>query len=91
MTIINTPKKVCKKAKIKQKVKGSKLEKVDDSAKFPYRKQVGEYVKWELMTSHIGRRSFATNFYGNIPTTFLIYVTGHKTEQMFLNYIGKSN
>ncbi|WP_242092702.1 tyrosine-type recombinase/integrase [Aestuariivivens sediminicola] len=84
-------KKVCKKAKIKQKVKGSKLEKVDVRAKFPYRKQVGEYEKWELVTSHIGRRSFANNFYGEIPTSFLIYVTGHKTEQMFLNYIGKSN
>ncbi|WP_242083181.1 phage integrase SAM-like domain-containing protein [Aestuariivivens sediminis] len=84
-------KKVCKKAKIKRKVKGSKLEKVEDGTKFPYRKQVGEYEKWELVTSHIGRRSFANNFYGQIPTSFLIYVTGHKTEQMFLNYIGKSN
>lgn len=84
-------KQVCAKAKINQKLKGSKLEKVDDSAKFPYRKQPGEYEKWELVTSHIGRRSFATNFYGKIPTSFLIYITGHKTEEMFLNYIGKSN
>ena len=84
-------KEVCKKAKIKKKIKGSKLEKVDESSKYPYRKQAGEYEKWELVTSHIGRRSFATNFYGKIPTSFLIYVTGHKTEEMFLNYIGKSN
>lgn len=84
-------KQVCKKAKIKKKIKGSKLEKVDNSSKYPYRKQAGEYEKWELVTSHIGRRSFATNFYGKIPTSFLIYVTGHKTEEMFLNYIGKSN
>lgn len=84
-------KKVCKKAKIKKKIKGSKLEKVDNSSKYPYRKQAGEYEKWELVTSHIGRRSFATNFYGKIPTSFLIYTTGHKTEEMFLNYIGKSN
>ena len=84
-------KKVCKKAKIKQKVKGSKLVKVEGDTKFPYRKQAGEYEKWKLVTSHIGRRSFATNFYGQIPTSFLIYMTGHKTEQMFLNYIGKSN
>jgi hypothetical protein len=39
----------------------------------------------------VGRRSFATNFYGKIPTTYLIYITGHSTEAMFLNYIGKSN
>ena len=49
------------------------------------------YKKYDLVTSHIGRRSFATNFYGTIPTTFLIYITGHSTESMFLNYIGKSN
>lgn len=84
-------KQVCAKAKINEKLKGSKLIKVKDGTKFPYRKQVGKYEKWELVSSHIGRRSFATNFYGQIPTSFLIYVTGHKTEQMFLNYIGKSN
>ncbi len=43
--------------------------------------------KWEVLTSHIGRRSFATNFYGKIPTPLLISATGHSTEQMFLNYI----
>lgn len=60
-------------------------------SKYPYRMEVGNYKKYELVTSHIGRRSFATNFYGTIPTTYLIYVTGHSTESMFLNYIGKSN
>jgi integrase len=84
-------KQVCAEAGINEKLKGSKLIKVEKDEKFPYRKQVGTYHKWELITSHIGRRSFATNFYGQIPTSFLIYVTGHKTEQMFLNYIGKSN
>ncbi|MBR9847519.1 MAG: site-specific integrase, partial [Algicola sp.] len=51
----------------------------------------GAYPKHKLVTSHIGRRSFATNYYGKIPTTLLINVTGHSTEAMFLNYIGKSN
>jgi hypothetical protein len=44
-----------------------------------------------LVSSHIGRRSFATNNYGRIPTSLLINVTGHSTEGMFLEYIGKSN
>ena len=44
-----------------------------------------------LLFSHVGRRSFATNYYGDIPTSYLIYVTGHSSEIMFLNYIGKSN
>ena len=44
-----------------------------------------------LVSSHIGRRSFASNNYGKIPTSFLMYITGHTTEAMFLTYIGKSN
>lgn len=43
--------------------------------------------KWETITSHIGRRSFATNFYGRIPTPLLLQATGHSNEQVFLNYI----
>lgn len=43
--------------------------------------------KYEAMTSHIGRRSFATNFYGKIPTALLMDATGHSTEQMFQRYI----
>ena len=49
------------------------------------------YEKHLLVSSHIGRRSFATNNYGVIPTTFLMQMTGHTTESMFLIYIGKSN
>jgi len=57
------------------------------------RKRVGHRAKsfimekWETITSHIGRRSFATNFYGKIPTPLLLHATGHSTEQVFLNYI----
>lgn len=76
-------KKVCKKAGIEEIVYGGKM--IDK------RKVMGEYPKWQLVTSHIGRRSFATNFYGKIPTSLLISATGHSTEQMFLIYIGKSN
>jgi integrase len=93
-------KQVCRIAEIDQKIKGSKLNdlnkdveerksKKDDVKQ--YRKESGMFPKWELITSHIGRRSFATNFYGTIPTTYLMNVTGHSTEAMFLNYLGKSN
>ena len=81
---------VCQLAEINELTKGSKLIETEKDSKV-YRKKSGMYEKWELVTSHIGRRSFATNFYGKIPTTYLIYVTGHSTEAMFLNYIGKSN
>jgi len=83
-------KEVCRIAKINEVVPGSlKVEIAEDSGIF--RKESSNYEKWKLVSSHIGRRSFATNFYGKIPTTYLIYVTGHSTEQMFLSYIGKSN
>lgn len=50
----------------------------------------GVYKKSELITSHVCRRSFATNFYGRIPTPILMNITAHGTERMFLNYIGKT-
>ena len=43
--------------------------------------------KWEILSSHIGRRSFATNFYSKIPTALLMEATGHTTENVFLKYI----
>ncbi|QES87606.1 tyrosine-type recombinase/integrase [Rhizosphaericola mali] len=46
-----------------------------------------EFPKWKALSSHIGRRSFATNFYGKIPTTLLMLATGHSTEQMFNKYV----
>src|SRR5690554_4090618 len=55
------------------------------------RKEAGTYPKWQLVTSHICRRSFATNYYGEIPTPLLISVTGHSTETQFLEYIGKTS
>jgi integrase len=76
-------KKVCEIAKIEEMVYGGKMEK--------NRKVLKEYKKHELVTSHIGRRSFATNFYGKIPTALLMNATGHSTEAMFLIYIGKSS
>lgn len=78
-------KKVCKAAKIEIPTHGVKF---DSLLK---KKVEKDYEKWELVSSHIGRRSFASNNYGIIPTSFLMYITGHTTEVMFLTYIGKSN
>jgi len=83
-------KEVCERAKLTQIVNGSKKVETAPNSK-EYRKVSGEFPKHELITSHIGRRSFATNFYGKIPTTYLINTTGHSSEAMFLAYIGKSN
>lgn len=88
-------KTICESAEIKEKCNGKKRVSITEDGVKPtkndYRDVSGEFEKWELVTSHIGRRSFATNFYGKIPTSHLIYITGHSTESMFLKYIGKSN
>jgi integrase len=44
--------------------------------------------KYELVTTHTARRSFATNSYRlGIPSITIMAVTGHKTEKDFLKYI----
>lgn len=46
------------------------------------------YKKYELMTAHCGRRSFATNAYkDNIPAISIMKITGHTSEKAFLGYI----
>ena len=47
--------------------------------------------KHDFISSHVCRRSFATNYYGRIPTPLLMSITGHGTEKMFLKYIGKTS
>lgn len=44
--------------------------------------------KWQLVTSHTARRSFATNaFKAGIEPIKIMLITGHKTETAFLRYI----
>lgn len=44
--------------------------------------------KYELISSHTGRRSFCTNMYKRgLPTLMIMSVSGHKTEKSFLKYI----
>lgn len=46
------------------------------------------YEKWQLVTSHTARRSFATNLYrSGFPAISIMQITGHKTEAAFLKYI----
>ncbi len=76
-------KEVCRIAGITEMVDGAKIDPLTK------RKVSGRFPKYELVSSHIGRRAFASNHYGIIPTPHLIYATGHSTETMFLKYIGK--
>jgi integrase len=76
-------KKVVKAAKIDELIDGKKY---DSESK---RKVFAKYPKYELITSHVCRRSFATNYYKKIPTTVIMGITGHVKESTFLQYIGK--
>jgi len=47
-----------------------------------------KHKKYELITVHTARRSFATNLYlMGIPTISIMKITGHKTESSFMKYI----
>ena len=80
-------KEVCKKAGLTEKVQGDKIIVTANGDK---RVEFGMFEKWELVSSHIGRRSFATNKFGKIPTRLIMSVTGHEKEQTFLIYINKT-
>ncbi len=79
----NQIKEIAKLSGLKDLVKARK--------RIGYRSKEVEAEKWKVLSSHIGRRSFATNFYGKIPTPLLMEATGHSTEQMFLKYINPAD
>ncbi|GEN73036.1 phage integrase SAM-like domain-containing protein [Chryseobacterium lathyri] len=79
-------KKVCELAGIHEMIKGKVFNEITK------KNEIIETEKCNLVSSHVCRRSFATNFYGNklFTTPQLMSITGHKTESMFLNYIGRT-
>ena len=44
--------------------------------------------KYQLLTTHTARRSFATNLYlSGFPSISIMKITGHTTEKSFMKYI----
>ncbi|MCB0747082.1 MAG: phage integrase SAM-like domain-containing protein [Ignavibacteriae bacterium] len=89
-------KDVCEKAGINQEVNGTKkilvkTIKENGKEKKIHRKRYGKYPKYDLVSSHVGRRSFATNMYGSFPTLSIMKITGHSTEKQFLSYIKRTS
>ena len=78
-------KTLCKEVEIDEIIEGRKMNPETR------RQETGLFKKWELVTSHIGRRSFATNHYGKFTNHRLMIFTGHQTERQFLDYIGKKS
>lgn len=85
-------KEVCKIAEIDDNIKGAKITVTEAGKGNKQKRKIdGEYPKHELIASHVCRRSFATNLYGELPTPLIMSITGHSSEKMLLNYIGKNS
>lgn len=91
-------KEICQIVGIKDVVEGAKNTKIvleEKTETTPevaiHRKEIGNFEKWELVTSHTCRRSFATNLYGKLPNKVIMAITGHQTETQFLKYIKTTN
>lgn len=73
-------KSVCKAARIRTSVQKS----ITKGGK----RTTTVYEKWQLVSSHTARRSFASNLYrSGFPSISIMQITGHKTETAFLKYI----
>ena len=76
-------KKICQLVGIDEVVFGSKMDKKTK------RLVTGYFPKYQLVSSHVGRRSFSSCQYGHLPNTHIMAYTGHSTEKQLLAYIGK--
>lgn len=73
---------VCKEAGFNELTEGTKANSITR------RKEAGIFERWELVTSHCMRRSFATNHFDKgMQIQKIMSVTGHVTEGEFLKYI----
>ncbi|MBN4070749.1 phage integrase SAM-like domain-containing protein [Olleya sp. AH-315-F22] len=85
-------KDVCEIAEINEMIKGGIIKVTEEGKGNKQKRKInGVFPKHKLITSHVCRRSFATNQYGILPTPLIMQVTAHSTEKMFLNYIGKDS
>jgi len=78
-------KTICKLAEINEMVMGNKRNKETNRNEKKLR------PKYEYISTHTGRRTFATIHYNKIHTPIIMRVTGHKKESTFLQYINQNN
>jgi site-specific recombinase XerD len=93
----NYVKEVCHLVGFTEMIEGAKMINKKDETDFfktgkielknKMRKEFGTYSKYELISSHTCRRSFATNLYGKLDNMTIMAITGHKTESQFIKYI----
>lgn len=67
-------------------------EEVIDSKSIGGKRIEEKKLKYEMISTHTARRSFATNAYkSGIPSTSIMKITGHTTETSFMKYIKINN
>jgi len=82
-------KTICEIANINEPTMGKKPEARIILGKKKYRKIKKIRPKYEYISTHTGRRTFATLHYKNVKTPTIMQVTGHVKESTFLKYIGQ--
>jgi len=79
-------KRICKKAGINEMIPTVQ----NKGRKNGNKSMATEKPKYELVSTHIGRRSFVTHFYGKMATADIMGQTGHKTEKIFFEYLNEA-
>lgn len=75
---------ICMLCDIDQEIKGKLMDKKTN------RKVIGNYKKWQLITSHTCRRSFATNLHTFVPDHILADLGGWADIKMMLHYVKRT-
>ena len=70
-----------------------KISDINDVVRGRLNGAIGNYPKYQLISNHTLRRSFASNFYGmeGWNTPMVMEITGHSTEKNFYKYVDKDN
>jgi hypothetical protein len=55
------------------------------------RKKIGCFEKYKLLSSHVARRSFATNNYGKVNDATLNSICGWTKDSKMLNHYNKTS
>lgn len=83
-------KEVCKIAGIDTEIEHDKIQMIDVGGKKRRRKMRVKAKKYEFITAHTFRRSFCTMYFGKMPNQEIMSMSGHKTINEFLKYIGET-
>jgi integrase len=84
-------KEICEIAGIDEVVKSRKSQRIIVNGKNTRRTISNTYKKYEIITNHSFRRSFATNYIKVIGAYNVRAVTGHKSDEMLYKYINESS